>query len=93
MGYYVYILTNFTNKVLYVGVTNDLQRRVQEHREKVADSFTKRYNVWKLAYYEEGDDVIAALEREKQLKAGSRARKLELVREANPTWRDLFYEL
>ncbi len=93
MPYYVYILTNFKNSVLYVGVTNDLQRRVYEHREKLVEGFTKRYDVWKLVYYEEGDDVTAAIEREKQLKGGSRARKLALIKETNPTWRDLFHEL
>jgi putative endonuclease len=93
MPYYVYILTNFTNSVLYTGVTNDLVRRTSEHREKKADGFTKRYNVWKLVYYEEGDDVVAAIEREKQIKAGSRANKLALVNAANPKWRDLWFDI
>ena len=93
MAYYVYILTNFKNSVLYVGVTNDLQRRVYEHREKLVEAFTKRYNVWILVFYEEGDDVGAAIEREKQLKGGSRAKKVALIQMDNPTWRDLYHEL
>lgn len=66
--YYVYILTNKTNKVLYIGVTNDLLRRVNEHKQKIVRGFTSKYNVNKLVYYEYTDDIWSALEREKQLK-------------------------
>ena len=93
MPYYVYILSNKTGSVLYTGVTNDLYRRVAEHKAKQIAGFTKRYNVDRLVYYEDGDDVLAAIEREKQIKAGSRANKLELIRQANPQWNDLYDEL
>jgi putative endonuclease len=79
--------------VLYTGVTNDLGRRVYEHREKLVEGFTKRYNVWKLVYYEVTDDILSAIEREKQIKAGPRRRKVELIAAANPTWRDLYSDL
>jgi putative endonuclease len=88
--YYVYILTNSDHRVLYTGVTNDLSRRVWEHREKLADSFTKRYNVSKLVYYEVYSDINEAIGREKQLKAGSRHRKVALINSVNAEWRDLF---
>jgi len=88
--YFVYILTNRHQTTLYVGVTNDLIRRVHEHRTKVASAFTARYNVDKLVYYEETSDVQAAIAREKQLKAGSRERKIALVNAMNPDWRDLY---
>jgi putative endonuclease len=91
--YYVYLLTNFTNSVIYTGVTRDLLQRVQQHRDKVADGFTSRYNVWKLVYYEVADEVESAIAREKQIKAGPRSRKEELVRSMNPAWKDLFQEL
>ena len=70
--YYVYILTNFNNKVLYIGVTNDLNRRIYEHKNKLIDGFTKKYNVNKLVYYEEYKDVNEAISREKQLKGWKR---------------------
>jgi putative endonuclease len=79
--------------VLCTGVTNDLGRRVYEHREKLVEGFTKRYNVWKLVYYEVTDDILSAIEREKQIKAGPRRRKVELIAAANPTWRDLYSDL
>ena len=93
MAYYVYLLTNFKNSVIYTGVTSNLQRRVWEHREKLVEGFTKRYEVWKLVHYEVGDDVISATEREKQIKSWSRARKVALIESENPTWRDLYFEL
>jgi putative endonuclease len=74
--YYIYILTNFTNKVLYIGVTNDLVKRIWEHKQKVTKGFTARYNVNKLVYFEACEDVLSAIAREKQLKAGSRQKKL-----------------
>ena len=88
--YYVYILTNKTNTVLYTGITGDLRKRVAEHKEKEKPtSFTARYNVDKLVYYEETTDVISAIEREKQIKAGSRKKKIELIDAFNPKWLDL----
>jgi putative endonuclease len=91
--YYVYILTNKTGSVLYTGVTSNLQRRVQEHKEKLTPGFTSRYSVDRLVYYEVGDDVLPALEREKAIKGGSRKRKLDLINGSNPEWRDLYEEL
>ena len=89
MQYYVYFLTNRTDSVLYVGVTNDLQRRLFEHQNELADGFTKRYHVHKLVYFETTTDVKAAIEREKQIKSWSRARKNALVETMNPKWEDL----
>ena len=91
--YFVYLLTNYTNSVIYTGVTSNLLPRVQQHREKVNKGFTSRYNVWKLVYYEVFDDVRAAIEREKQIKAGSRARKVGLIEKENGSWKDLYPEL
>ena len=91
--YYIYILTNKRNNVLYTGVTNDLQRRVYEHREKLVGGFTKKYNVNKLVYYEETESIEAALNREKQIKGGSRQKKIDLIEGMNPQWRDLFDEI
>lgn len=90
--YCVYIMTNAHNTVLYTGVTNNLQRRVLEHRPGEASSFTKKYNVTKLVYVESGDDVNSAIVREKQVKAGSRKKKIELIESVNPEWKDLFEE-
>jgi len=92
-GCFVYILTNRHHTALYVGVTNDLVRRVHEHRTKIASGFTTRYNVDKLVYYDETSDVVAAIAREKQIKGGSREKKVELVNATNPDWRDLFDDL
>ena len=91
--FYVYILTNQRNTVLYTGVTNDLVRRVYEHQNKLAAGFTKKYNVDKLVYYECLADPYEAISREKQIKGGSRHRKIELIREFNPEWRDLYDDL
>ncbi|MBQ7857657.1 MAG: GIY-YIG nuclease family protein [Oscillospiraceae bacterium] len=87
--YYVYILTNRDDKVMYIGVTNNLQRRLYEHRNHLVDGFTKRYKVHKLVYYEHTSDVYSALEREKQLKGWTRAKKNALVVTMNPEWKDL----
>ena len=87
--YYVYILTNQNHTVLYIGVTNDLARRVAEHKAGVHEGFTKRYKVDKLVYFEDSPSVTAAIEREKQLKAGSRTKKLTLINESNPHWNEL----
>jgi len=91
--YCVYIMTNERNTVLYTGVTNDLRRRVYEHREKLVDGFTKKYNVMKLVYYEVFEDVTSAILREKQIKGGSRQKKIELIDSMNREWRDLYEEL
>ncbi|HEX3954398.1 MAG TPA: GIY-YIG nuclease family protein [Stellaceae bacterium] len=88
--YCVYIMTNERHTVLYTGVTSDLKSRVYQHREKLLPGFTKRYNVCKLVYYEAGGDVSGAIEREKQIKAGSRQKKIELINKMNPEWRDLY---
>lgn len=93
MAHYVYILSNVTGSVLYVGVTNHLVRRITEHREGKAGSFTARYNVNHLVYWEDADEVTSAIEREKQIKGGSRRRKIELIESANPHWHDLYDEI
>jgi putative endonuclease len=89
--YCVYIMTNAHHTVLYTGVTNNLERRVLEHREGKS-GFTKKYNVTKLVYYECGDDVNVAIAREKQIKGGSRQKKLDLINSLNPQWKDLYEE-
>ena len=89
MSYFVYILTNRNNKVMYVGITNNLERRVIEHKQKLVMGFTKKYHVGKLVYYEETTDVNAAIAREKQLKGWLRAKKNLLVSSMNPDWHDL----
>jgi putative endonuclease len=91
--YCTYILTNKYNTVLYTGVTSDLRKRVYQHREKLAGGFTNLYKVEKLVFYEITDDVYAAIAREKQIKAGSRQKKIDLVNAMNPEWRDLYEEL
>ncbi len=87
--YYVYILANKTNSVVYIGVTNDLMRRLWEHRNDMIEGFTQIYHVHKLVYYESTTDVQAAIAREKQLKNWRRAKKNELIESKNPTWKDL----
>ena len=90
---YVYIVTNKGNTTLYTGVTSDLVKRVYEHRTALMDSFTKRYKLTKLVYYEICDEIETAIAREKQIKGGSRAKKLQLIEGMNPEWRDLYEEL
>ncbi len=90
--YYVYILTNKNHTVLYTGVTNDLTRRVWQHKEQTHDGFTKWYNVKKLVYFESFTDVRDAIAREKQIKAGSRQKKIDLINSMNKEWRDLCEE-
>jgi len=90
--YCVYIMTNSHNTVLYTGVTNSLQRRVMEHQAGKGSTFTKKYNLDKLVYFECGNDVNAAIFREKQIKAGSRKKKIELINSINPDWKELFEE-
>lgn len=91
--YCVYIMTNAHNTVLYTGVTNNLARRVYEHKNGLGSAFVKKYNVHKLVYYEIGSDVNAAIAREKQIKGGSRKKKLDLINKMNPEWKDLYEEI
>lgn len=91
--YCVYILTNQNNTVLYTGVTNNLKRRVLEHKQNQGSIFTRKYKVNKLVYYEVTTDVNAAILREKQIKAGSRQKKIDLVNSMNKDWVDLFEEI
>ena len=92
--YQVYILTNKNHTVLYTGVTSNLKMRVCQHKEKAdAKSFTARYNVDHLVYYEQFFDIGEAIAREKQIKAGSRQKKIDLINKFNTEWRDLYFEL
>lgn len=91
--YYIYIMTNKRNTTVYTGVTNALKRRVYEHKEKRVDGFTKKYNITKLVYYEVFEDIENAILREKQIKGGSRQKKIELINSMNKEWRDLYEEL
>jgi len=91
--YYVYIMTNKKNTVLYTGITNDLKRRVYEHKAKLVEGFTKRYNISKLVYYEVSRDVESAILREKRIKGGSRAKKIRLINSINLEWKDLYNDL
>ena len=94
MSYYVYILASDTNYTVYIGVTNNLIRRVYEHKTHAdPDSFTSQYNVHKLVYFEQTPHVYAALEREKQLKGWRRSKKNALIETMNPEWRDLYPDL
>ena len=86
--YYVYIM-NSSSGTLYTGVTNDLMRRVQEHKNKVTPGYTEKYDINRLAYFEESSDVHSALAREKEIKGWRRNKKLALIKTLNPTWRDL----
>lgn len=88
----IYIMTNKYNKVLYAGVTSNLQRRVAEHKDKTVSGFTSQYNVTKLIYYEEYSTMDEAIAREKQIKGGSRQKKIDLIKNINPEWKDLHDE-
>lgn len=88
--YYVYILTSLHNKVLYTGVTNNLKRRIYEHKNKLVEGFTQKYNVDKLVYFEAFKDVRLALNREKEIKGWLRVKKLALIEGENPNWDDLY---
>lgn len=90
---YVYILTNVSNKVLYIGVTIDLIGRVYKHKNKLVKGFTEKYNCNKLVYFETGDDIEGCIVREKQLKKGTRQRKINLINSMNPEWDDLYDSL
>ena len=90
--YFVYILSNWDDSVLYIGVTSNLAKRLYEHRNGLADGFTKKYNVHKLVYYEYTNDVYSAISREKQLKKWMRSKKNALIAKMNPNWIDLSTE-
>ena len=91
--YYVYIMASKRNGTLYVGATNDLLRRVYEHKNDLAEGFTKRYGVHTLVYFEQGGDREGANQREKQIKEWKRRWKLELIEKANPEWKDLYEQI
>ena len=91
--FYVYMMTNERNTVVYTGITNDLKRRAYEHREGLCEGFTKRYRVCKLVYYEVAENRYSAISREKQIKGGSRADKMKLIEDFNPDRRDLYDDL
>ncbi len=93
MSYYVYIMASNKNGTLYIGVTNDLIRRVHEHKNDLIEGFTKKYGVHSLVYIEQIDDVMSAIQREKQLKKWRRKWKLMLIEKNNPDWRDLYDEI
>jgi len=93
MQYYVYILANKRNGTLYIGVTNDLIKRVFEHKEKLVEGFSKKYGISLLVYFESTGDVNSAIEREKQIKRWNRAWKLRLIEKGNPNWEDLYFKM
>jgi len=90
---YIYMLMSENNAVIYTGVTSNLPERIDQHKQKLIDGFTKKYNVTKLVYYEMVNDIQDAIVREKQIKAGSRFKKLQLIKQNNPIFRDLSHEL
>jgi putative endonuclease len=92
-NYYVYILASQRNGTLYIGVTNDLIKRVWEHKNKVADGFTKKYGVDRLVYFETTESIESAISREKQLKNWHRKWKIDLIEKSNPEWQDLYISL
>ena len=87
--YYIYILSNWNNKVIYTGVTNDIERRIYEHKNKLNDGFTSKYNISKLVYFDGVKSAKSAIEREKQIKGWLRSKKNELIESMNPDWKDL----
>ncbi|MCB0729381.1 MAG: GIY-YIG nuclease family protein, partial [Ignavibacteriae bacterium] len=91
--YFVYIMTNKKNGVLYTGVNNNLLRRVAEHKKKIVKGFTEKYNLDKLVWYEQTNDIRVAIQKEKQIKRWIRKWKIELIEEKNPEWKDLYYEI
>ena len=90
---YIYILTNANNSTLYVGVTNNLTRRIYEHKEELVKGFSSKYKLHKLVYYEKHQTITQAITREKQLKSWHRGWKIELIQNKNPAWKDLWEEL
>ena len=91
--YYVYIITNSRNTVLYTGVTSNIIARIYLHKNKSVSSFSSKYNLEKLVYYEIFEDIHQAIEREKQIKAGNRKKKIDLITKFNPSWKDLYSEI
>ncbi|MDZ7832204.1 MAG: GIY-YIG nuclease family protein [Desulfobacterales bacterium] len=91
--FYVYILTNWNNRVMYTGITSDLKKRIYQHQNKSADGFTQKYNVFKLVYFETVKEVRSAIAREKEIKGWRRSKKDQLVSQTNPEWKDLSFEL
>lgn len=91
--YYLYIITNKRDTTFYTGVTNNLKRRAYEHKGKLVPGFTKKYDLCKLVYYEVFDSIKNAIAREKQIKAGSRQKKIGLINSMNPEWRNLYDEI
>jgi len=91
--YFVYILASKRNGTLYIGVTNDLMRRVYEHKNNLINGFTQKYNVHQLVYYEQTSDIDSAIQREKRLKKWNRKWKLKLIEKENPNWNDLYEQL
>ena len=91
--YFVYIITNKNNTVLYTGVTNDLKRRVHEHKEKLVKGFSSKYNLDKLVFFEVTENIESAISREKQIKGGSRQKKIDLINNVNPDWKDLYPDI
>ena len=91
--FYVYIITNSNNRVLYVGVTNNLIKRMNDHKNKTVQGFSKKYNLQKLVYYEEAEEAYSAISREKQIKGWIRKKKNELIETVNPDWEDLYNKI
>lgn len=91
--YYVYIMTNKYNTVLYTGVTNNLIRRVYEHKNNLVEGFTSRYNIDKLVYYDYTENIEASIKREKQIKGWSRQKKINIIEAINPEWKDLYDQI
>jgi len=92
-NYYVYIISNFNNRVLYIGVTNDLKRRIYEHKDKLIKGFTSKYNINKLVFFEQFNNINEAIQREKQMKKWNRKWKDELIEKVNPEWKELYDEI
>lgn len=90
---FVYLMTNNGDNVIYTGVTADLRKRIYEHKEKLVESFTKKYKITKLVYFEQFNNIVSAIEREKQIKGGSRQDKINLIKSRNPEFRDLYGDL
>jgi putative endonuclease len=92
-NYYVYIITNYTNTTLYIGVTNDLVKRIYQHKSEVVDGFSKKYKLNKLVYFEQSSDITNAIQREKQLKNWHRTWKINLIKQNNPEFKDLYNDI
>jgi putative endonuclease len=92
-SYYLYILASDKNGTLYIGITSDLIKRIQEHKAKALDGFSKKYNVNKLVHYEETNDIYSAIAREKALKKWNRSWKINLIEKDNPNWEDLYFKI